>query len=88
MLSVEGLSLEGRREIRSPQKTKVDLQSLEGPRTLSLADGNWELQEGFRMGQTPSLSFWWKGDVGVGSHDPSAADRELADQLRALGYVE
>lgn len=87
-LSVEGLSLEGRREIRSPQKLEVDLPSMEGPRTLSLTDGNWELQEGFRMGQTPSLSFWWKGDVGVGSRDPSTGNAELADQLRALGYVE
>lgn len=87
VLTVEGLSLEGRPEIGSGT-TEVDLQRLGSPRTLSLADGDWELQKGFRMGQTPSLSFWWKGDVGMGSLDPSVADSQLADQLRDLGYVE
>lgn len=87
-MTVEELSLEGRSEIRSPQRIKINLQELEGPQTLSVVDGKWELQGGYRIGQAPSLTFWWSGDVAGDTRDPSAVDPALADQLRALGYLE
>lgn len=87
-LIVEEMSVEGRPEAALPKPVQVDLQQREDSQALSLADGGWKLQKGYRMGQTPSLTFWWTGEVAVGTRDPSAKDPELADQLRALGYLE
>lgn len=86
-LRIENLAVEGRPEIESSASVELDPRALEGAQTLSLVDGKWELQNGYRPSQVPSLTFWWSSDVAVGATDLAAKDPELAGQLRALGYM-
>lgn len=88
ILRVEGLGLEGRPEIGAPPSMRIDVQEIEGAQTVSLVDGKWKLEQGYRTGRGPSLTFWWSGEATVSTSDPSADDPQLANQLRALGYVD
>lgn len=87
-LKVEELRLEGRSEIVAPESMRIDVQEFEGVQTVSLVDGKWELEQGYRTSRSPSLTLWWSGEATAGTSDPSADDPQLVNQLRALGYVD